>query len=194
MIATLFATLILSTPATHGTPLTCPVMGGDADHKLAGSDYNGVRYSFCCPACKETFEKTPAKFVKSSLEKKKTSGAFLFDPVSGNRLEHDKSIGGHSDFGGTRFLFEKEENKVTFDRDPKKFGTLPAKEALYCPVSKEVVPSYSAASGYVDYKGIRYYMCCPGCESKFPLKADVYAAESTKFVKIPGVANAKVGH
>ena len=191
MIAILFATIVLSTPATHGAPLTCPVMGGKADHKLAGSDYNGVRYSFCCPACKGTFEKSPEKFVKASRESKKTAGAFLFDPVSGNRLEHDKSIGGHSDFGGVRFLFEKEENKALFDKDPKRYGSLLSKEALYCPVSKEAVPSYADASGYVDHKGVRYYMCCPGCETKFPLKADAYAFESVKFVKVPGIANAK---
>ena len=191
MIATLIATLAVSAPPTHGTPLVCPVMGGKADHKLAGSDYNGVRYSYCCPACKATFEKSPAKFVKSSLAAGRTAGAFLFDPISGNRLEHDKAASVHSDFGGVRFLFEKEENKAVFDKNPKRYGSMPAKEALYCPVSKEVVASYADASGYVDHKGVRYYMCCGGCEKKFPLKADAYAAESVNFVKVPGIANAK---
>ncbi len=187
---TALASLVLG--FAHGTPLVCPVMGGPADHKLAATDLNGVRYSFCCGGCKTNFEKAPEKFLKTSRSAGKTAGVLLFDPVSGNRLDHDKSIPAYSDLNGVRFLFEKEANKVAFDKDPKRYGSLPAKEALYCPVSKEVVASYADASGYVDHKGVRYYMCCPGCETKFPLKADVYAAESIKFVKVPAVANAKV--
>lgn len=189
MITTLVS--ILAMGFAHGTPLACPVMGGKADHKLAGSDYNGVRYSFCCPACKAPFEKAPDTYLKAARAKGATNGAFLFDPVSGNRLEHDKAVAVYSDLGGVRYMFEKEENKATFDKDPKKYGTLPAKEALYCPVSKEVVASYADASGYVDHKGVRYYMCCPGCETKFAQKADEYAAASTKYVKVPAVANPK---
>lgn len=187
----LIATLVLS-PLGHGTPLLCPVMGSAANEKLAGTDLNGVRYGFCCGGCKATFEKSPAKYVTASRVAAKTVGAFLFDPVSGNRLEHAKAIAGFSDFGGVRFLFEKEANKAAFDLDPKRYGTLPGREALYCPISKEVVASYADASGYLDHKGIRYYMCCPGCETKFPAKADAYAASSTGYVKIPAVANPKV--
>ena len=189
MITTLVSILALG--AFHGTPLTCPVMGGKVDHKLPGTDYNGVRYGFCCPACKAPFEKDPKKALATEKNKGKTLGAFLFDPVSGNRLEHDKAVAVYSDFGGVRYMFEKEENKATFDKDPKKYGTLPEKEALYCPVSKEVVASYADASGYVDHKGVRYYMCCPGCETKFAQKPDEYAAASTNFVKLPAVANPK---
>ena len=189
MITALASLFVLS--LAHGSPLACPVTGENVDHKLASTDYNGVRYGYCCPACKATFEKSPAKFIKSSLSAGKTSGVLLYDPVTGNRLEHDKAASVYSDFNGVRFLFEKEENKAVFDKDPKRFGSLPAKEALYCPVSKEVVGSYADASGFVDHKGVRYYMCCPGCETKFSKAADAYAAASTKFVKIPGVANAK---
>ncbi|RYG88268.1 YHS domain-containing protein [bacterium] len=30
------------------------------------TDYKGKRYYFCCPACKPTFEKDPAKYAKTA--------------------------------------------------------------------------------------------------------------------------------
>ncbi len=186
MITTLLVTLAI---AAHGDPLRCPVMGGPANHKLPASDYNGVRYFYCCPGCKEPFEKDPQKAIAASRKKGHAVGVFLFDPVSGMRLEHDKSIKEHSDFGGTRFLFSSQANKAMFDQAPAKYGALPKKEALYCPVGKEAVPSYAKASGYVDHAGVRYYMCCAGCEGKFSKEPKKYAMAAATFVNTPGVAN-----
>ena len=44
-----------------------PVCGMMVDEKKAKlkSDYSGKTYYFCAPSCKASFDKNPAKFVKS---------------------------------------------------------------------------------------------------------------------------------
>ncbi len=188
MLLAILASVTIGIAGLHGDALVCPVMGaGESNHKGEFSDYNGVRYWYCCGGCKEKFEKEPAKYV-ALRSKGKASGAFLFDPVAGNRLEHDKAIKEYSDYNGIRFLFASPENKATFDKDPKKYGTLPQKEALYCSPGKEAVPSYGFSSGYVDHKGIRYYMCCGGCEKPWAKEPEKHAENSKTYVKVPGIA------
>lgn len=191
MILATLAALSVSVFATHGEPLVCPVNGEhEADMKRAFRDYNGVRYWTCCGDCEPAFDKEPAKYA-AERAKGKAAGVFLFDPVTGNRLVHDKAIKEFSDYNGVRFLFAKPENKTKFDADPKKFGTLPEKEALYCSPGKEAVESYAASSGFVDHKGIRYYMCCAGCEKPWANEPDKHAANSAKYVKAPRIATEK---
>ena len=62
--------------STHETPvafrdvdgqLKCPVMGSQiASEKEASgfSDHDGVRYYFCCGACKPKFDTDPHRYVK----------------------------------------------------------------------------------------------------------------------------------
>ncbi len=52
--------------------MTCAVMPSDkvdiakqTKAKLY-SDYKGRRYFFCCPACKPSFDKDPAKYAKTA--------------------------------------------------------------------------------------------------------------------------------
>lgn len=186
-ITTLLA-LALTAPALHGDPLVCPVMGaGEANHEGNFRDYNGSRYWFCCAGCDTKFEKEPMKYTDLRA-KGKASGAFMFDPISGARLTHDKSITEFSDYKGVRFLFSSLDNKAEFDKNPATYGTMPKKEALYCPVGKEVLPSYAAASGYVDHDSVRYYMCCGGCEGTFKANPDKFVTDAKKYVKTPGIA------
>jgi YHS domain-containing protein len=44
-----------------------PVCGMDVDEATAPakSEYQGNTYYFCCPVCKETFDKEPEKYIKS---------------------------------------------------------------------------------------------------------------------------------
>ncbi|MDY6932759.1 MAG: YHS domain-containing protein [Spirochaetota bacterium] len=46
-----------------GGQIKCPVMGGNID-KNSYQDYKGKRVYFCCPACKEKFDKDPDKYMK----------------------------------------------------------------------------------------------------------------------------------
>jgi YHS domain-containing protein len=190
MITSLLAAVTLSFVA-HGDALICPVMGtGEADHKGSYSDYNGVRYWYCCAGCQEKFEKEPAKYT-TLRAKGKAAGVFLFDPTSGARVTHDKAIKEFSDYKGVRFLFASIENKAKFDAEPAKYGKLPEKDALYCSPGKEVVTSYGMSSGYVDHKGVRYYMCCAGCEKPWVKEPEKHAENSKTHVKAPVIATEK---
>ena len=41
---------------------TCPVMAGPINKELY-TEYKGKKVYFCCPGCKETFEKEPEKYI-----------------------------------------------------------------------------------------------------------------------------------
>lgn len=184
---TLTAILAMSvlSPTLHGDPLVCPVMGaGEANHEGSYRDYNGARYWFCCSGCDAKFEKEPKKYVDLRA-KGKASGASLFDPVSGARLPHDKAIEEFSDYKGVRYLFANASNKAAFDKEPAKFGATPQKEALFCPVGKEKISGYEAATGFVDYKGVRYYTCCSGCGEEFKASPTKYVKNAEAHVKTP---------
>jgi YHS domain-containing protein len=43
---------------------TCPVMGG-AINKNIFTEYKGKKVYFCCPSCKEAFEKEPEKYLSN---------------------------------------------------------------------------------------------------------------------------------
>ena len=43
--------------------ILCAVMGGKIDKK-AYIDYKGKRVYFCCPSCKDKFNKEPEKYMK----------------------------------------------------------------------------------------------------------------------------------
>lgn len=49
-----------------GTKMKCPVSGEEFTVKQNTQQvtYNGKRYAFCCPDCRPTFAKNPAKYAK----------------------------------------------------------------------------------------------------------------------------------
>ena len=165
----ILVTILLSTGLmSHGlqaTPLSCPTMGGPIKVGQPVTDFDAE------------FAKDPSGAIKKSAKAGKTVGLSLFDPVSMKRIDSEKAKGGFSDYKGIRFYFDTEDEKATFDKEPKKFGALPKKEALFCPVMGNPVKSYAKASGYADYEGVRYYFCCAGCDVKF-------AAEPAKFAEV----------
>ena len=50
-----------------GTAAKCAVTGEDFTVKdsTVQVTYNGKRYAFCCPDCRPTFDKDPAKYAKN---------------------------------------------------------------------------------------------------------------------------------
>jgi YHS domain-containing protein len=165
-----------SVRAEETGPVSCPVLGTKIDAVTKdnqSSDYKGVRYYFCCNGCKPQFDKDQTKFLKDAKNKDKVLGISLFDPVTTKRLTPEKATT-HSDFGGVRYFFAKEDDKKTFDKEPKKFTTAPKKDVLFCPVSNELVASPTEASDYSDYQGARYYFCCAGCKPQFDKSPDKY--------------------
>ncbi len=177
----MLSTLIVFTAMAfgQGQALKCPVMGSAVAPNSPVVEYNGVKYSFCCGGCDVSFAKSPEAFLKTQRGAKNTVGVFLFDPVSRLRLDLDKAKA-TADFGSIRYPFASDENKSVFLASPKKFATIPSKEALYCPVGKEAVPSYSKASDYVDHGGVRWYMCCAGCGGPFEKDPAKYLIAGTE--------------
>lgn len=57
---------VFSSPQKEGSKATCPVTGEefviakDSEH----AEYKGKHVYFCCPGCKKTFDKDPAKYTK----------------------------------------------------------------------------------------------------------------------------------
>ena len=49
---------------------TCPVMGGAINKELY-TEYKGKKVYFCCPGCKEKFEKEPDKYISKLPQFKK---------------------------------------------------------------------------------------------------------------------------
>lgn len=166
------------------TPLSCAIMGGNADPSGPGVDYKGVHYAFCCPMCPGAFAKDPNKAISAERNKGKTIGIFLFDPVSGARITQDKSKAS-SDYDGVRYLFASADEKTAFDASPAKYTATPAKEALFCPVEKEKIPGYAKAGSYKDYEGVRYFFCCNGCPQKFATDPATFAKNAAEYVTEP---------
>jgi YHS domain-containing protein len=55
---------------------------------------------------------------------------------------------------------------------PQQNETKPEEKPV-CPVMKEEVEDVAGAA-YSDYKGKRYYFCCPGCKPKFDKNPEKY--------------------
>lgn len=174
--------------------MKCPVMGGPVAKESKIVEYAGASFSFCCPGCESNFAKTPAKFLETQAKAGNTVGTFLFDPVSRKRLEVGKAAA-TSDYKGIRYPFSTPENKSEFAANPQRFAALPAKEALYCPVGKEAVPSFSKSSDYVDHKGVRWFMCCDGCGGPFEKDPSKFLIAGTeKYIRTPAVVSADAQH
>ena len=170
--------------------LSCPIAGAPITGKPGEViDYAGIRFSTCCTDCGGAFKKDPAKALKASAESGKTVGTFLFDPISGARIDAAKAAA-YSDFKGVRYEFTTPGNKTAFDSNPKKYATMPAKEALFCPVYKTKIESYSKAGGYVDSNGVRYYVCCAHCLGEMGKDAAKYTANAADQVAVPAAADA----
>ena len=174
------ATLVLS---QGHTALVCPVQGEDIDTKGVSYEYSGAKFWMCCGGCPQMFAKTPEKFVEKMTSDHKVAGLSIFDPVSHIKVDEKKAIKETSDFNGVRYMFSTTEDKKAFDLEPAKYAKAPDKESLTCPGSKEKIASASAAYGYADYKGVRYYFCCPDCFKEFKTEADKMVANVTDSVK-----------
>lgn len=163
MLLTLAIAAAIVSPAPLADGPVCPVAGSPISIDSPAVDYRGVRYQTCCMNCMGAFQKDPAACVSAEKNQKKVVGVSLFDPISGLAITAKKAKGGFSDFAGTRFYFANPGGKTTFDADPKKYGTIPAKESMFCPVLKVDLKNYYGAHGFVDFEGVRYYACCANC-------------------------------
>ncbi len=184
---------VLAMSLGQAQAIKCPVMSGAVDTNLKPVEYAGAEYRFCCEGCEGNFAKAPTEFLQTQIKAGNTVGLFLFDPVSRKRLTLAKAKSTF-DYKGLRYPFESVENQKAFELTPEKYASTPTKEALYCPVGKEVVPTHSKASDYVDYNGVRWYMCCDGCGQPFEKDPTKYLAGTEGVIAPPKVMGQHSGH
>ena len=191
MIATLIATMMIPGGLSAETPLSCPVMpASNANFKGVKVDYSGVRVAFCCGGCDATFSSNPGKFLNGKDTKGKVYGYSLFDPVTMMPVVAEKAKGS-TDYMGVRYYFLSEDNKAAFAKDMKKFGAMPKKESLFCPVSGEAIEGYAKAAGYADVDGTRFYLCCADCVPAFAKDPKGYAEKNKSKVTAPKAIKVK---
>ncbi|MEX2244530.1 MAG: YHS domain-containing protein [Fimbriimonadaceae bacterium] len=179
MISALALTLAVGMTAVDEKPLVCPIMGSPVSKDAPRVEYAGTSFGFCCAGCDAGFGKDPKAALKKNEKSASPIGEFLFDPVSHKRIKKEQAKG-TVDFQGVRFHFATEENMKAFQADSKKYALAPKKESLSCPVMGEAIATYSAASEYVDYEGVRYYICCAGCTPAFEKNPAKYAGKAIK--------------
>lgn len=185
MLTSIIASTLALGLSLQQPKLTCPMTGEDIGTAAAVIHYNGARFETCCGGCNAPFLKNPARALKSEAVKGKVIGKSLFDPVSGVKIDEKKQAAGSSVYNGIAFYFTSAENKTKFDAAPAKYGKLPEKEALYCPVMGHAVKNYAASGAYVDHAGVRYYLCCTGCLSAMKAEPAKFAPKASKAIKAP---------
>jgi YHS domain-containing protein len=165
--------------------LVCPVMGNAV---AAPADlvvrYNGIEFHLCCDGCDDRFIAAPEQFIEAASEGNAAIGVFLFDPVTGNRVVAGdaKATRVHQ---GILYAFESPESATRFDAAPRDLARSASREGASCPVMKTPIKNPALASGFADHAGVRFYFCCPGCETDF---AKDPAAFSAAAAATPSVA------
>lgn len=186
MLVTLFVAL-MGAQVQSEPKIVCPVRGEPIDSKGKHVEFGSNKYWFCHSNCSSLFKKDPARYVKAAKVSGKTVGVCLFDPVSHERVEVSMAKGGTTDFEGVRYPFTSEDNKLVFKRSPSKFARVPSRESLFCVVSGEKAVTPGKAASYVDFKDVRYFVCCVGCDDTFLKSREENALKSRDFVVSLGV-------
>jgi YHS domain-containing protein len=189
MLTTAAFVLALAMTPAQDPVLYCPVMAEPSSNPTGTFHYNGAIFQTCCGGCDEAFKLAPARFLASDKLKGKTVGIFLYDPITTLRIDGKKAKA-RSEHNGIVFYFASEENKRRFDAEPKRYGTLPKKEALYCTVMNHPIKHFASTGGYVDHEGTRYYVCCPACLPKLQKEPTKYVGNGARAVREPAVLDA----
>jgi Cu+-exporting ATPase len=81
------------------------------------SDYEGKRYYFCAPHCKNVFDENPSKYAE---EERKEESKIAIDPICKMDVE-TASAELYSDYEGKRYYFCSPNCKQTFDANPEQY-------------------------------------------------------------------------
>jgi len=117
----------------------CPVLGnqGIVNDKTEYSDYEGMRYYFCCPGCKPKFDSEPKKYVSAfhlpgNVIKVADSKMTFICPVSGEEgvVSADTK---YADYQGKRYYFCCPNCPPKFEKEPATYlKTLDKKMSEAC--------------------------------------------------------------
>jgi YHS domain-containing protein len=192
MITTLIAFAVIGAQQPK-LVMNCVVTGEEIETPAATYNYKGAKYGVCCGGCSGPFSKNPEKFLDpEKMKDNRLVGVSYFDPVSGLGVKADKAAAGPSKYMGVAYYFTSVEDQKTFDADPKKYTTLPKKEALYCPVMKRAISDVSKSGGFADVDGVRYYICCSPCAAELAKEPAKYLdTDAAKYVQDIKIVSAK---
>lgn len=161
-ITTLLAVAIMAPARIEDKPLKCAVMGSNTKATSPALEYGGARFPMCCGGCPGAFAKEPGKYLAEAAKSGDSIGMFMFCPVSGEKLDLEK-VKNTVDYKGIRYGFCCEDCVKVFNADKDKYTKMPKQESMVCAMSGEKIESISAAAGFMDHNGVRYYTCCGDC-------------------------------
>lgn len=182
LLITIASLAAMSAPGADVGQMHCVKMGNVYTKPAEIVDYKGVRYGTCCPGCAAAFIADPDTMIKADRQKDLMIGTDLFDPVSGERIV-PKADSPLTRRVTTTYYFVDAGDKTKFDADPDKYMATPKMELLHCPVKDVDIKDTASAGGYVDYKGVRYYVCCTDCLAMMRKDPAKYAANFEKQAK-----------
>ena len=206
--------------ATPSTAVKDPVCGMSVDptKSRGSSQYQGVTYYFCSPACMHRFVSEPAKFITDPNLPEGGDAAKVpvltsparkvhRDPVCGMTVDPFKAAASIEHLGQL-YHFCCKGCAEKFSADPAKYlspaykpggmpapiqigGTpsQPAPKMERDPVCGMKVDQSRAAT--ITSEGATYYFCCRGCADKFKADPQKYLAKGAAAPHLTGIATAK---
>jgi YHS domain-containing protein len=180
-----------------------PICGMDVDEskaKAAGriSEHGGKTYYFCADECKRQFDRDHKRNVDKPTESGKPSITLIAqtehrakDPICDMFVDPSAAakVGRVSEYHGKTYYFCADECKKQFDQDPKRYveksdgsgkaggthGVKSEQQAKDLACGKMVVISVAAkATTMSEYRGTKYYFCCPHCKARFDKNPESY--------------------
>jgi YHS domain-containing protein len=189
MLTTALAALVLGFTGPQ-TPMHCVTTLEDITGAPANTyTYAGAVFGTCCGGCGAPFQKDPAAAIAKASKADKAIGAFMYDPVSGLRIDGKKAAAS-SDYKAIRYFFASEDEKKKFDAKPAMYVSDVKSEAYFCPITKHATAS-DKAGGFVDYKGTRYFTCCGDCVAELRKDPSKYVGNAASSVKTLSVVEVK---
>lgn len=163
----------------------CAMTGNPINDDVPRVDYAGIQFGFCGVNCVLAFERDPARIVKN-FPGDKPRGMFLFDPVSGARIDlHRQGAIEFRDISGVRVFFESKATLKVFESNDKGYRLSLPRECLVDAVNLKPIITYSDAVGYVDFNGVRYYFGEVETFAKFKSTPRSYTPGVASFVGAP---------
>lgn len=131
-------------------------------------EYVGILFGTCCIGCNNPLLRDPKPLLVEAVKEKRTVGTFIYDPVTGLRINGAKAPE-YMDYASIRYFFNSKEEKKAFDTNPGAYVSDIKSEAYFCPVSKHST-SWQNAAGFADYHSVRYFLA--DADSVKAFKAD----------------------
>ncbi len=106
--------------AVCGNQMICPVTGEafSVNEKTSFIEYAGKKYYFCCPACKDEFQKEPGKYASKTDIK---AGNKFICPVMGTKFA-PSSKSPKLEYKGKTYFFCCRECVEKFNKNPEKYS------------------------------------------------------------------------